>query len=267
MLFSTRLFSLLLLLTLAIAPSIATAQIEEDTTTWNDSELYDDEAVESAPYFAVGGGPIFGLFMPNLDAFNKNIAQPFVHTEISNSVLMVGGQGFISVPWVKNLRVGGIGMGGRTQQCCVDDTVNLNTVSRTLEYNIGYGALSVDYVLPLNLGKFYIVPGVVLGLGSVEVFAQQAQQRGIASMDDEFGAADINVTHNYHSTFFTYTPQVQFEYTIKGFMMLRAAVGYQGTAMGKWEADRDVTITTPLFDDVNGNGLIASFGVFFGLFP
>jgi hypothetical protein len=270
MVFSTRLFSLLLLLALAIAPSAAFAQIEEDTTTWNDSELYEDEAVEAAPYFAVGGGPMVGLFMPNLDAFNKNIAQPFVGQDISNSVLMVGGQGFISVPWVKNLRVGGMGYGGRTEQCCVETSVDsgLRTVSRTLEYNVGYGAVTIDYVLPLNLGKFNIVPGIAIGVGSVEVYAQQAAQRNEFDIRKEFDFLSSNITHNYHSTFFLYMPQIQFEYSFGGFMMTRLSVGYQGTAMGEWEVDRGVGITNSgQLDDINGSGLIANVGFFFGLFP
>lgn len=268
MLFSTRLFSLLLLLALAITPSAVKAQIEEDTTTWNDSELYDDDAAEAPPYFAVGGGPMIGLFMPNLDDFNKNIARPFVGQDIDNNVFMIGGQGFISVPWVKNLRVGGMGYGGRTQQCCVDTVVDGQSVSRTLEYNVGYGGLSIDYVLPLKLGKFYIVPGVVLGLGSVELFAQQATQRGEFNIRNEFDQASKNITHNYHSTFFLYLPQLQFEYTIGGFMMTRLSVGYQGTAMGTWEVDRGVGIAnTAQLDNINGSGLLANFGVFFGLFP
>lgn len=235
---------------------------------WNDSELYEDEASEPPVYFAVGGGPMVGLFMPNLDAFNKNIAQPFVGKDISNSVIMVGGQGFISFPWVQNLRLGGIGYGGRTEQCCIDTVVDGQSVSRTLEYNIGYGGLSIDYVLPLNLGKFYIVPGVTFGLGSVEIFAQQATQRNSFNIRNEFDQASKNITHNYHSTFFLYMPQLQFEYTFSGFMMLRAAIGYQGTAMGDWEVDRGVEITDASgLNDINGNGLIANFGVFFGLFP
>lgn len=267
MLFSTRRLSFLLL-TLLLTPALALAQIEEDTTTWNDSELYEEDAVEAPVYFAVGGGPLFGLFMPNLDAFNKNVAMPFVGKEISNSVFMIGGQGFISVPWVKNLRVGGLGSGGRTEQCCIDTVVDGKSVSRSLEYNVGYGGLSIDYVLPLNLGKFFIVPGVVLGLGSVELYAQQATQRNEFDIRNEFDRPSTNITHNYHSTFFLYMPQLQFEYTFAGFAMLRASVGYQGTSMGEWQVDRDVEMAnTTQLDDINGSGLIANVGVFFGLFP
>jgi hypothetical protein len=263
------LFSLLaLLLSFAVAGPVL-AQIEEDTTHWNDEELYEDDAVEAPTYFAVAGGPMVGLFMPNLDAFNKNIARPFVGQDVSNSVIMVGGQGFISVPWIKNLRVGGLGYGGRTEQCCFDTVVDGTSVSRTLEYNIGYGGVSIDYVLPLNIKSFWIVPSLTLGLGSVELFAQQAVQRSRFDIEAEFGPTQSkNITHTYHSNFFLYMPQIQFEYSPIGVMMIRLSAGYQGTAMGKWEVDRGVGLgTTTGLDDINGNGLIFNLGVFFGLFP
>lgn len=254
---------------LLFSSSSVIAQIEEDTTAWNDEELYDEQAAEAPVYFAVGGGPIGGVFMADLESFNQNIARPFVGKDIGNSVFMLGGQGFISVPWIKNLRVGGMGYGGRSEQCCKDTLIDDEMVSRSLEYNIGYGGLSLDYVLPLNIPKFWIVPGVVLGVGSVEIFAQQALQRPLFDIEREFPAGgNKNITHNYQSTFFLYMPQLQFEYSPIGFMMLRASVGYQGTAMGKWEVDRGVGLgTTTKLDNVNGNGLIANFGIFFGLFP
>lgn len=268
MLFFQRLFSLFLF-SLILWPAVLQAQIEVDSTSWNDEELYEEDGEGNAPvYFAVGGGPIGGLFMPNLDAFNKNIAQPFVGKDISNSVFMIGGQGFISVPWVENLRVGGIGYGGASEQCCMDTMIDGQSVSRSLEYSVGFGGISLDYILPLNLGKFWIVPGVVLGLGSVEVFAQQATQRAKFDIRQDFDQPSKNITHNYHSTFFLYMPQLQFEYSPAGFMMLRASIGYQGTAMGEWEVDRGVGLgNTSGLNDINGNGLIANFGIFFGLFP
>lgn len=263
------LFSLpIALLLLAFAnPSIA--QIQEDTTHWNDEELYEEDAVEAPTYFAVAGGPMGGIFMPNLDAFNEKVAMPFVRQNISNTVFMIGGQGFISVPWIKNLRVGGLGYGGRTEQCCFDTTIEGTSVSRTLEYNIGYGGVSLDYVLPLNMKSFWIVPGIVLGLGSVELYAQQAIQRQEFDIATEFSSAQSkNITHNYHSTFFLYMPQIQFEYSPVGVMMIRLSAGYQGTATGTWEVDRGVGLgKTDDLKDINGNGLIFNLGVFFGLFP
>jgi hypothetical protein len=245
----------------------ATAQIAKDTTRWNDEELYEEDAPTAPAYFGVAGGIVGGLLMPNLDAFNKNIAQRFVGKDLSNQVFMLGGQGFIAIPWIKNLRLGGTGMGGRTEECCVDTLIDGQNYSRMLEYHVGYGALTVDYVLPLNIRKFWIVPGVELGFGAVDIFAQQAFQRSSFQIASEFDQPSRNLTHTYHASFFLYKPQVQFEYALAGFSMVRAYVGYQGTAMNDWTVDRGVSLgNTDELKDVNGSGLTFGLGIFFGLF-
>jgi hypothetical protein len=257
----------LVLLALSLLPKIAQAQIEKDTTHWNDEDLYVEE--KAAPsFFAVGGGVLGGYFMPNLGDFNLNVGQPFVGQNINEKVWMIGGQGFISVPWVKNLRVGGMGSSGAADCGCLDTTITTGSgpVNRFLEYEVGYGALTLDYVLPFRTGRFHIVPGVALGYGSVNIYARQAHQRAF-DLHGDFDPNSQNITHTYTSHFFLYMPQLQFEYAPLGYMMVRLSAGYQGTSMGAWTVDRDVALTdyTPL-KNVNGSGPIFSLGIFFGLF-
>ena len=243
----------------------ALAQIEQDTTHWNDADLYVEEP-SSPSFFSVGGGVLGGYLMPNLDQFNTVFGQPFSHQTIANHVWMLGGQGFVTLPWVKNLRVGGMGMSGAANCGCGDTTIQGSTVGRFLEYQVGYGALTIDYVLPLRTGRFHIVPGIALGLGSVNVYARQAQSRDF-SVTGDFNGPSLNTTHTYTSSFFMYMPQLQFEYSPIGYLMLRVGAGYQGTSMGTWTVDRNVTLSnTDQLKDINGSGLIVSAGVFFGLF-
>jgi hypothetical protein len=261
---TTRIAAVLLLLSLSVTGK-ALAQIEQDTTHWNDEDLYKEEP-SSPAFFSVGGGVLGGLLMPNLDDFNKYFAQPFAHSNLDNKVWMIGGQGFVTLPWVKNLRVGGLGMSGTSDCGCGEDTVNGAAVGRFLEYEVGYGALTIDYVLPLRTGRFHIVPGVALGLGSVNVYARQAQSRDF-DIGADFNSATVNTTHTYTSSFFLYMPQIQFEYSPMGYLMFRVGAGYQGTSMGDWKVDRDVKLTnTTNLANVNGSGLIIHAGVFFGLF-
>jgi hypothetical protein len=255
----------LTLLALALRPAAGHAQITTDTTHWNDEELYEED--KSAPaFFSVGGGVLGSYFMPNFDDLNANVVSKFGGPAIPNHVWMIGGQGFITVPWVKNLRVGGIGMSGASDCSCTDTTINGSAVGRFLEYHVGYGAVTFDYVLPIRTGRFHIVPGVALGFGSVNLYAQQAQQRTFDIAAD-FNGTSPNTTHTYSSSFFLYMPQIQFEYAPLGYMMLRLSAGYQGTAMGDWTVDRQVALsnTAPL-KNVTGNGMVASLGVFFGIF-
>jgi hypothetical protein len=259
----------LLLVAILFAPVLGLrAQLQKDTTHWNDEELYTEDATPQT-YFAVGGGVLGGIFLANLSDFNTNIAQPFVRQNVPSSVFMLGGQGFIALPWVKGLRVGGMGYSGSSQQCCVDTQINGSAKSRTIQYSVGYGALTIDYVLPFHMKHFSIVPGIALGFGSVQIYAQQAANRASPfNISDEFAGGSDDYTHTYHSSFFLYMPQIQFEYTFKGFSMVRLSVGYQGTSMGTWSVDQNVNLGgNGSLANVNGSGLVANLGVFFGLFP
>jgi hypothetical protein len=258
-----------LLAALAFTPNRAAAQIVHDTTHWNDEELYQEEGKPSTSFFSVGGGILGAYFIPDFTDFNTNIAQPFVHTDYRQQVWMIGGQGFITLPWVKNLRVGGLGFSGTSSDCGCDSVAidgGADTVNRYLTYSVGYGALTLDYVLPLSMGHFHIVPGIALGYGAVNIYLRQAQNR--LSFDlSEFNGASINTTHTYTSHFFLYMPQLQFEYSPIGLLMFRLTAGYQGTSMGTWTVDQGVGLgNTSTLSGIKGSGFVVSLGAFLGLF-
>ncbi|MDP4198181.1 MAG: hypothetical protein Q8922_01980 [Bacteroidota bacterium] len=254
----------------AFIPRGVHAQITRDTTHWNDEELYQEDKT-SPSFFSVGGGLLGGYFMPDFSTFNTNVAQPFVKQNYRQQVWMIGGAGFVTLPWIKNVRVGGMGMSGTSSDCgCTNDTIQGIAVNRYLTYSVGYAALTIDYVLPLRTGRFHIIPGVALGYGGVDIYARQAQNRSnfdVGQFTKEFDSSNLYRTHTYTSHFFLYMPQIQFEYSPTGYMMLRLSAGYQGTSMGTWTVDQGLSLGPgPIFDGINGSGLVASLGVFLGLF-
>ena len=255
-----------------ILPATASAQIVRDTTHWNDEDLY-QEAAPPTSFFSVGGGILGAYFIPDLSAFNTNVAQPFVGSSYKQQVWMVGGQGFITIPWVKNLRLGGIGMSGTSSDCgCTTDTITKDSiaVNRYLTYSVGYGALTIDYVLPLHTGRFHIVPGIALGYGAVNIYARQAANRINFDINNEFSGNppdNVYTTHTYTSHFFLWMPQLQFEYSPIGLLMFRLTAGYQGTSMGSWSVDNGVSLgNTDNLSGIKGSGFVLSLGAFLGLF-
>jgi len=267
----TTRFAILALVAVTLAPRMGLAQIATDTTHWNDEFLYQDEEKGAPSFFSVGGGVLGAFFKPDLSAFNKNLGLPFTHTTYREQVWMIGGQGFVTIPWVKNLRVGGLGYSGASTDCgCIDTTLSGSSVNRFMDYEVGYAALTIDYVLPLRTGRFHIVPGIALGYGAVNIFMRQAATRiegSTNSITGEFDGSSLYTTHTYTAPFFLYMPQAQFEYSPLGYLMLRASVGYQGTSMGTWTVDRGVGLSSSdALTDINGSGIIASLGVFLGLF-
>jgi hypothetical protein len=248
--------------------AIAQQNISRDTTHFNDEELYESDGAGSSPGYAwFGGGIILGLELPSLSDFNSQIAQPFIKQNLKEQAFMIGGQGFFPFPYLKNLRVGGIGMSGNSNVCCVPDTTSLGQpVMRSLTYHIGYGALTLDYSF-YNSSKFHILGGVELGLGSVDVIAQQAFNRTSFDIGSEFDSPSTNITHTYHAGFFLLKPQVEFEYAPLRWLMLRLAAGYQVTSMGTWTADDAVSLgNVGALANVSGKGAVFHFGIFLGFF-
>jgi len=263
---------LLALLALSLAgTAIAQPNISRDTTHYNDEELYDGDAVGGSPgYSWIGGGLVLGMHLPSLTDLNSLIAARFFkHGEtLKEQAFMIGGQGFIPLPWVKNLRVGGIGMSGNSNICCVPDTTTLGQpVMKSLTYHVGYGALTLDYSF-FNSSKFHILGGMELGLGAIDIIAQQAANRTIFDIGSEFDSPSTNITHTYHSAFFLIKPEVEFEYAPLKWLMFRLAAGYQITSMGTWTVDDKVPFTQDAgaLTKVNGNGPVFHLGVFVGFF-
>jgi hypothetical protein len=247
--------------------SLAQPNISRDTTHYNDEELYDGDVSGSSPgYSWIGGGLIVGMHLPSLSNFNSQIAMPFIKQNLKERAFMIGGQGFIPVPWVKNLRIGGIGMSGNSNVCCVPFTAsNGQPTMRSLTYHVGYGALTLDYSI-VNTNKFHILAGMEIGFGSVEIIMQQAYSRPF-DVSSEFDQPSNNITHNNHAGMFILKPQVEFEYAPFKMVMVRLAGGYQLTSMGTWQSDDAVPFTDEgALTKVNGNGPVFHLGIFLGFF-
>ena len=260
--------SLFFVLVLLCAAGTAFAQqnIARDTSHYNDEELYGDALLSTPGYSWIGGGVVFGLHLPSLTDFNLSIAQPFIKQNLKEQVLMIGGQGFMPFPFVKNLRIGGVGMSGNSSVCCIPDTVDLRAVARSLTYHVGYGALTLDYSF-VNANRFHVLGGLELGLGSINIIAQQAASRSTFDIGSEFNSPSTNITHTYHAGFFIVKPQVEFEYAPLRWLMLRLAAGYQITAMGTWTVDDAVPFKdAAALSKVKGNGAVFHLGVFLGFF-
>lgn len=254
------------ILLLPLRPLLAQPEIAVDTTTYLDSELYEEE--QEVTYSWIGGGFYLGYFIPDLTDFNKNIARPFVAKDVDEQVLFFGGRGFIPFPYLRNLRIGGAGYGGSTQRCCEDTMTSTGqSVTRSLKYSIGYGALTLDYALPIAVDRMFFLVGAELGLGGIDIEAKQAAKRLKFDIRDEFDNETTNITHTYSAGFFLVKPQLQIEWAPANFLMLHLAGGYQITSMGGWKVDGDVDLgNTDALSNIGGSGLVLNFGVNIGFF-
>ncbi len=231
-----------------------------DKLSFEDSPLSD----EKPPYFAVAGGFLGTFFFPNFDELNKT-ASAFDVGEFKAPVFLTGAQGFTAIGIIPNVRVGILSIGGKAtlQKDRIDSTVLPNpiAVTRTMEYSTSLTGLSIDYAIQ-PFKHFAIVPGLMFGLGTVAVERSQTAKtrdfaESIQSSTNYFNRLDASIT--------VIQPNLNIEYAITQFSMIRINAGYMMSFLGDWKADRQ-TVVTGVPDKINSSGLTLQFGIFVGLF-
>jgi hypothetical protein len=213
--------------------------------------------------FALGGGYLPGWIMPDLNALNDNITGFGAPKLPKNGFFASGGAGFVYVPNVPNLRVGGMGFGGSTKS-----GIWAKGYDNEVEYTTGFGGLTVEYTLP-----FWHTPaislGAIIGGGSTEIIISRHQ----GTLPWNYIWAEISdslkTTANYSRTlknsYFAFAPTVNIDIPLYRLVDFRVGAGYTFAVGSKWTLDNNINL-----DDVpkklNGGGLFITTGIFLGFF-
>lgn len=246
------------------------------TGLWAQDDLLDDFTIEdvpqedvSTPYFGVGGGFIASFFFANFDELNKLVDNPgmLAGKKFDGAIPMFGAQGFAAIPFIPNTRIGFTSAGGSKS---VDGTALVDTVSykRKFEYFVTYSALTFDYAFTPIKG-LAVLPGIMGGWGSMKVRASQTPAVGERKIDGEFNFG-TGTTNNYREIVAghtTITPNLNIEYAVTPFSMIRVGAGYNLTLnTPSWDADNGITSVSGVSEDIKMNGLSVQAGIFIGLF-
>jgi hypothetical protein len=233
-------------LALAFCTQVLMAQTDDKLGEITFEDLKEKE--QTAQYTAFGGG-----FSGNFLFFNKDVVNsiPAIYRtgNFSAPLFITGGEGFVALPFLKNIRLGFSGSAG-TQSVAVGDT---NT-----ELTVSMNGLRVDYAIPIFKG-FTILPGVQGGWGMLRVEQYGGRKSGT------WGVDTTNFMNRIEATQIFVQPAVNFEYALTNLTMLRLNVGYNASFIGTWRENRTTELANPN-SSLNGNGLVIGFGVFVGLF-
>lgn len=255
---------LLICLLLALTVTLGNIQAQDDKLdklSFEESPLLD----EKPPYFAVGGGFLGTFLFTNFDELNLSAAS-FGVGEFKSPVFLTGAQGFTAIGVIPNIRVGIVSIGGKaTLQKEFTDSIGpipiSSTVNRTMEYSTSLTGFTIDYAIQ-PFKHFAIIPGVMLGFGTVAVERSQSTASRsfidpIPSSENYFNRLDASIT--------VLQPNLNIEYAITQFSMIRINAGYMMSFVGDWKADRQTAISG-VPDKINSSGLTLQFGIFVGLF-
>lgn len=250
------------------------------TGLWAQDDQLDDFTIEdvpqedvSTPYFGVGGGFVASFFFANFDELNKLVDTPgmLAGKKFDGSILMLGAQGFAAIPFIPNTRIGFTSAGGSKSvegTALVGDAPNAVSYKRKFEYFVTYSALTFDYAFTPIKG-LAVLPGIMGGWGSMKVRASQTPAVGERTIGGEFnfGTGTNNTYKEIVASHTTITPNLNIEYAVTPFSMIRVGAGYN-VSLGtpSWEADNGITTVTGVSKDINMSGLSVQAGIFIGLF-
>ena len=223
------------------------------------------------------GGFTPGMLFPDVGPINSFLAAGGAAPLKTNGVFMYGGGGAAYIMLVPNLRVGGVGMSGSISSTSLDKATNIR---RDAQMKIGYGGLTVEYVLPI-WERFDFAFGTMLGTGGMDLTLRKsnggsntwgAEQGYLGSFGGGFtpagadlGSPPDNMTRILTGSFYIVIPSVAFEYAITGWFAVRLGASYVAMFAPTWRVDSNYDLLG-VPSSVKGNGFMANLALLIGTF-
>ena len=198
-----------------------------------------------------GGGPMVGLFLPNLDVVNGFL---FDHgfAQLGDMLITAGGGGRGGV--IGDLVVGGIGWGAWAES---------NREELTASLSVGFGGFDIGYAVGGN-SRSVLTIGMVLGGGgsSLELFGY-APENGPEN-DPELTPAGIIVEPTkleFNTAFAAIQPYVDMQVQLLDWLGLGVRIGYLLAPFEINWGDAEIALCSP---DLNLSGPFVGLSIVFG---
>jgi hypothetical protein len=217
------------------------------------------------------GGYTPGWLFLNVDPINAFL-QPAGGAALNDDGLFLsGGAGAAYIMIVPNLRVGGLGMGGSIHSTAL----SADGIRRDAELFVGFGGVTVEYVIPV-VERLDVAVGTMLGGGGIDLTLRQdtgGPKTWLQEWDSfRTGSYSVlpqdqirDITRTLSGSFFIYVPSVNVEYALLGWMGVRLGASYVGMAAPSWKLDnRYELLGVPT--DVHGRGFMVNAGILVGTF-
>lgn len=182
----------------------------------------------------------------------------------NNGVLLWGGGGSAYIMLIPNLRVGGVGMSGSISSTSVDAF----GVRRDAQLKVGFGGVTIEYVIPFD-ERLDIAAGAMLGGGGIDLILRRdvggINLWGAEQQIFENGAPVINSMRTLSGSYFVWIPSLYIEYSVLGWLGVRAGVSYVGMSAPSWTVDTNYELLG-VPDNVSGKGFMVNAGLLVGTF-
>ena len=231
-----------------------------DDFTFESEEMEDPKQ----PYFALSIGVTGNLLFTNYDELNNKFIAPKNMELFEGPMFTLGFNVFTALsPFVNNVRLGiSYNSGSKlTEMKTVEESIETNS---TRNLSMQMTGIHFDYAF-VPFKSFAILPGIGINLGNMK-FEEFNKISSPVSWND------IKATENnqLNYSFMAVEPQVNLEYALTGFLMLRAGVSYIASfdnplSTYAWTINGNNELKD-VPSDINPKGLNVKLGIFLGLF-
>ncbi len=250
----------LLLISVLMLPIFLTAQDDELDLPFDNQPLTE----ASRSYFVLAGGVTFDWLMIKEDHLNSFFNNELGDLQLSGPIQLTGGQGATGIPWVKNLRLGVFGYGGSVEsevstykgtnidgsETGIDGLVQSKLTASMFGFSVHYGYVPFEH--------FAILAGVNAGWGDMTYEFYNA----LSVKENEFSD---NGTNRLVKNYFFAMPNIQLEYALANFIIIRADATYNLTIGQDTDWTYNTLGTNSVNPDFDLSGLKIGFGVMVGL--
>jgi len=223
--------------------------------------LYSNSQAQLFNKFSIAAGPVVGWNIPSFTDLNTELSKAGMEGFGSEGVFATGGGGFIDIPVVKGLRLGGYGYGFSASKT----TEYVNT-SRIAEFSYSGGFVSVEYSRKMGKSFDWTIGGMA-GIGSSNLklvnFSNVLKQWNINNFIGDT-AVNGNIV-SLKSTSFSFVPQAGIGFQAAKFLYFKLNAGYLFTVNSKWKME-DVIEVNNFPSGIKADGFMVNLGLYIGLF-
>ncbi len=217
---------------------------------------------QGSSLFSVSGGPIFGWHLPQINDLNSELKK-IGFPEISTSgQFITGAGGYIDVPFVKGLKIGGLGMGYSSEE-----SAEYNNYVNAVSIKFRMGGISIEYLKRIS-DKFDYSIGSIIGLGSfrfnVHRYPKEYQNWSIGNFGIDTSGVN-NLKQEYSKNLYIFQPQLGIGFQATKFLYLKLNAGYMFTISDEWKLNEILKVGN-VPSGIKADGFSVNFGINLGLF-
>ena len=226
--------------------------------------FYNVSYTQVFPKFSIAGGPIIGYSLNNVDELNAELKKIGIPGLSESGFLALGGRGFIDVPFISGLRLGGMGI-GFSQERSVESP---NNIIKTVKYSYGMAGITIEYVGSISERLDYSIGGT-LGIGTLYIdiyqHSKDLQNWNITLIGGDSLSTRNSNSSRYSAKVYSIEPQVGIGYQLLDFLNVNLNIGYSLSEQSNWYLD-DVLEVKNVPSGIKSDGLNIKLGINAGLF-